>query len=293
MANGTQDFLANLVGGFGEEYAKQNEIKQREAMLDKQAERELSTRKSAMVAEAELDPQKSIYLRIRKKEDAGMNLSPNEQNFMEQFYNSGKLKYINDIIKSDLYNRYNKGDRSADVLAGLGMGSKIISENDPRIQKLEEDKKTKTIATQNFKDSASDMLNTIGEVEKGINNFGALGQVPTINPWDYNRKEWESNVKKLLSEKIINLMNNMKQASKTGATGFGALSQKELSVLQDASTALNRGLSPDQAQKYLNDMKYKLQKILDNNVTSENNNKLLDNTNDQNQESKSYSSLWQ
>lgn len=110
------------------------------------------------------------------------------------------------------------------------------------------------------KSSAMDTLNTIQEVEKGISNFGFFGSIPSVP--GTQRKNWEANVDKLLSSKVINLMTSMKEASKTGATGFGQLSEKELKVLQDASTALKRNLSPKDAQKYLDGMKSATQKIL-------------------------------
>jgi hypothetical protein len=118
----------------------------------------------------------------------------------------------------------------------------------------------KDLYTQQVNTSASDMLSTIGEVKKGINNFGLFGNIPSIP--GTKRADWESNVNKLLSQKIVDLMQSMKNASKTGATGFGQLSQKELKVLQDASTALNRGLSPKDAQKYLDQMEATANKVL-------------------------------
>ena len=57
-------------------------------------------------------------------------------------------------------------------------------------------------------------------------------------------------------------MSEMKSASKTGATGFGQLSNKELGVLQDASTALKRTLSPQDADKYLTKMENAAKKVL-------------------------------
>lgn len=115
------------------------------------------------------------------------------------------------------------------------------------------------------RNSAQDTINTIAEVKKGINNFGAMGPIPTLNPWDYDRKNWEANVSKTLSKKIVDLMGEMKQASKTGATGFGALSQKELAVLETASTALNRGLSPADAQRYLDQIEGMARKVVGDN----------------------------
>lgn len=114
-------------------------------------------------------------------------------------------------------------------------------------------------ASQFVKDSAEDALNTIKEVKNGINYFGFTGGLPSIpgSP----RAKWEANINKLLSKNVIDVMTNMKQASKTGATGFGQLSEKELKVLQDASTALKRNLSPKDATEILNDMEVKLKKI--------------------------------
>lgn len=108
--------------------------------------------------------------------------------------------------------------------------------------------------------SAQDMLSTISEVEKGIGNFGLTGSLPSIP--GTSRANWEANVNKLTASKVLNLIQSMKEASKTGATGFGALSEKELRVLQDASTALNRNLSPKDAQKYIDQIKELSQKVL-------------------------------
>ncbi len=138
--------------------------------------------------------------------------------------------------------------------------------------KVEETKKTKQVEEEVknsfenekkvklIKDSAQDTLDTIAKVEKGIKEFGLWGQMPSIP--GSQRTIWESNVNKLLAGKVIDIMMAMKDASKTGATGFGALNQTELDVLKESSTALKRWLPPSEAQKILNDMKLKLSKIL-------------------------------
>jgi hypothetical protein len=113
--------------------------------------------------------------------------------------------------------------------------------------------------SQYVKAAADDALSTISEVEKDMSNFGLLGGLPSIP--GTARVNWEANVNKLLSGKVIDVMTKMKEASKTGATGFGQLSEKELKVLQEASTALKRGLSPEDAQRYLDAMKVMLQKV--------------------------------
>ena len=96
--------------------------------------------------------------------------------------------------------------------------------------------------------------------KEGSQNFGPLGNLPTIAApsslvGEYgSRKEWETNINKLLSQKVLDIISEMKRVSKTGATGFGQLSEKEGAILQQASTALQKDLLPEQALYYLNEM---------------------------------------
>lgn len=127
-------------------------------------------------------------------------------------------------------------------------------------QKLVEEQKVKQ--SQLVRDSAQETLNTIAEIEKGINHFGISGRIPAgVTPWDYDKVDWQANLDKLTSNLIVDLMAQMKQASKTGATGFGQLSNKELELLKSASTALKKGMREEDAQKYLNQIKEKALKV--------------------------------
>ncbi len=128
---------------------------------------------------------------------------------------------------------------------------------------LQDRERQKGLQAEMVKASAQDTLSTIAEIEKGMGNFGLTGDLPSIPGTD--RVNWQANVDKLLSKTVIDLMAQMKQASKTGATGFGALSQKELTVLQNASNVLKKGMKQKDAQRYLNDMKEIAQKILNSN----------------------------
>lgn len=112
-------------------------------------------------------------------------------------------------------------------------------------------------------DAAIDTSKTIAEIKKfkGMTGFGPLGSLPTLVPGS-ERSVWEANINKLLAQRIVDLMTQMKQASKTGATGFGQLNEKELKVLQDASTALKRNLPLDKAMEYLDEMDSVAQKII-------------------------------
>lgn len=120
--------------------------------------------------------------------------------------------------------------------------------------------------SQFIKDSTQDTLDTIVEIKKGMGNFGLTGTWPSIP--GTSRANWEANINKLLSGKIIDIMTKMKEASKTGATGFGQLSNKELGVLQESSTALKKWLSPEDAGRYLKKMEDILQKVMTSSIPS-------------------------
>lgn len=118
---------------------------------------------------------------------------------------------------------------------------------------------------------AESQLQAIQESKKGKKYFGAMGNLPTsAAPSTYlsfgaeygPRKVWENNTNKLLSGRIIDLMNKMKSASKTGATGFGQLNRSELQLIQNASNVLSKDLTPDDAEKYLNQLEGVYNKIL-------------------------------
>ena len=127
------------------------------------------------------------------------------------------------------------------------------------IEQAEKEKQLKE-KSDLIKQNASNTLETLKEVEKGIKYFGMRGQLPSFP--GTSRVNWEANVNKLLAGKVLDVMREMKEASKTGATGFGQLSNKELGVLQSAATALKKSLKPEDAQKYLNQMKQALYKVV-------------------------------
>lgn len=126
-----------------------------------------------------------------------------------------------------------------------------------------------TDAAEGLKSEAEATLNTIGEVRKGKKYFGPLGGLPTVAaPSTYLENEygprmnWETNVNKLLSKRVVDLMNEMKRVSRTGATGFGQLNRSELQLLQNASTALKRELNSNDAMKYLTEIEAMYKKVL-------------------------------
>lgn len=131
-------------------------------------------------------------------------------------------------------------------------------------KKYADQKEESRIANENktilLVDNANSMLDSIRVAKEGINNFGFFGAIPSVP--GTKRVDWETNVNKILSGKVIELMAEMKNASRTGATGFGQLNKEELTQLKNASTALKRNLRPEDAERYLNIMEEKLKKVL-------------------------------
>ena len=96
--------------------------------------------------------------------------------------------------------------------------------------------------------------------------FGAAGDLPPF-PGEYKKKNWLANVEKLRDKLVVDLMLRLKDASATGSTGFGQLSEKEGQRLENATTALRRGLSEKDALRYLKEIEDIASKILSENST--------------------------
>lgn len=142
--------------------------------------------------------------------------------------------------------------------------------------KLDEDERARQFQSESIRGKAEQNLSSIAEAKKGSKYFGMMGNLPSAvapSTWipgggNYEeRKMWENNINQLLSQKVVDLITEMKQASKTGATGFGSLTEKEGAVLREASTALSKDLPPEQALYYLNEMEKINKKILSGNAS--------------------------
>lgn len=134
--------------------------------------------------------------------------------------------------------------------------------------KQQEAEMAKINAEKSMRESAQGTIDTIETVKKGKKFFGPFGNMPSLAApsslvGEYGpRKEWENNINNLLSNKVVDVMTSMKRASKTGATGFGQLSNKELDLLKNASTKITRDLTPDVAMQYLDELEGIQRKIL-------------------------------
>jgi len=195
-------------------------------------------------------------------------------------------------IRQDYLNRSGRGGKSIGTAQGQASDDSEELDNEPmafnpmsgkleknpayldplKEKKLEKMKKQEMADAEAQKEreeilrqEANQNLGSISAVKKGKEFFGPLGNLPTyaapsslVGKWG-DRRNWETNLDRLLSGKVIEVMTNMKKASKTGATGFGQLSNKELTLLKEASTALKKDIPEEQALFYLNEME-KIQK---------------------------------
>lgn len=91
----------------------------------------------------------------------------------------------------------------------------------------------------------------IARLDEGLINIGQamkLMESPTANPWvsgwtekfPTDARALSNVVTALKSQKTIDLINQMKQASKNGATGFGSVTEKELDLLQSDIVKLDQ-----------------------------------------------------
>lgn len=123
--------------------------------------------------------------------------------------------------------------------------------------KAQQNERTKAIVL----DSAQRTLSTIGELKKGLKYFGAMGDLPPF-PAEYDKQNWRANFDTLKDKLVVDLMLQLKEASKTGATGFGNLSEKEGQRLENATSALRKSLSEEDALRYINQIEDSAKKVL-------------------------------
>lgn len=156
------------------------------------------------------------------------------------------------------------------------VGYEPIPKSNLAQQKFDIQQEEKSLTNQKKSDQirndAQTMVEAIKEAKKGLEFFGPLGEVksfPGVTGLNYNKRiNWESNMDQILAKKGLDIMMQLKEASRTGATGFGNLSEAEGAWLRQASTVLNKKLSPEDAKRYLDKMQELYEKVLGGTQTS-------------------------
>lgn len=129
------------------------------------------------------------------------------------------------------------------------------------IRDMASEDKANALKSQGAIDNAEAAVSAIDHLEKNVNYFGGLeGRIAPAFP---GKIEFNKNYQYLKAKNILNILGEMKQQSRTGATGFGAMNEKELKLIEDAAQRLDVTMDEKTAGKYLNEMKQGFQKIID------------------------------
>lgn len=135
-----------------------------------------------------------------------------------------------------------------------------------RTQKAAETKRSDEAKRLGATDEAQRVINLANEFEQtpgaeGI--FGVRGVFPNIPGG--KAANAQALLEQLKSSLAIGKIQEMKAQSRTGATGFGQLSERELKVLEDAAGRLQRTQSLDAARKELTVIRQHMQTVIDRN----------------------------
>ena len=118
---------------------------------------------------------------------------------------------------------------------------KVRSELAAKVEKLSGERNTAIRALSSAEGNMDDLLTTAAEAEKlapsGVLEAYAQAAFEEL-PFN-DRETFKGLVASLSSEKAIQTLKELKEQSRTGATGFGALSEKELDLLLAKTRLLN------------------------------------------------------
>jgi hypothetical protein len=130
-----------------------------------------------------------------------------------------------------------------------------------QIQDKQDERKETAATTQRSRDAATRTAQDTIDVLKQLADFDAQGNV-TLKPGAANlfgaripgasfipgsdTATAEGALNRLRSRTIVDLLNEMKSQSRTGATGFGAMNEREFGVLEGGASQLGSSLISDE-----------------------------------------------
>lgn len=107
-----------------------------------------------------------------------------------------------------------------------------------------------------IKDLMDDTGNLTAEGARAVGLSSIGNFLPTTLGYSGGKK-----INKLRNEQVLDLIKELKEQSRTGATGMGNMSNKDLSVINNAATLLDTGLSEEEFTKQLKIVKDELKDI--------------------------------
>ena len=111
------------------------------------------------------------------------------------------------------------------------------------------------------KTNAQNALSSIAEIRKSMGYFGRIDANLPATPGT-EKVAWTKNIDRIKGMLTLDKLMELKNASKNGASGMGALSDGERFMLQDAASALDRGLPKEVAERYLAEIEKTLTRVL-------------------------------
>ena len=136
-----------------------------------------------------------------------------------------------------------------------------------QISKLERDEEKELRQAQQAYDSAGEVIRSIDDLkmedqktgrpryEQGV---GAIEGLIGKSPMSGEKYAVNKEIKTLLAAKVLDTIAQMKNASRTGATGFGAMNEKELSLIENAAVSLDPMLSDEAFGRNLDKLREKM-----------------------------------
>lgn len=132
-------------------------------------------------------------------------------------------------------------------------------------QKFEAEQADKSRVAQEKIDSAkANAESALGAINEIRNSMGYFGRIDAHLPATPGTEKvaWTKNLDRIKAMLTLDNLMELKNASKNGASGLGALSDGERKMLEDAASALDKGLPKEKAAEYLNDIERTLTRVL-------------------------------
>ena len=140
-------------------------------------------------------------------------------------------------------------------------------EDEVKIRKDEETQQVVALDARKLRDAVTSKLSnsiaTIDELQKAKGLPKLVGALDAWTP-DISQDAQDAVViyQNIISGQVMEVLNDLKAQSKTGATGFGALSENELKLIKNAAGKLSRRQSEPQFKKHLDEYRAQLEKTL-------------------------------
>lgn len=102
-----------------------------------------------------------------------------------------------------------------------------------------------------------ELIDANGQLKPGVSGATGIDAIRSYIPGT-SAADAKARIDRLQSRLTIDLLGEMKRQSRTGASGFGALSEKELGVLQNAAARLGQSQSDESFRQALVDVRKQL-----------------------------------